>query len=110
MSLDNYSMSVLDNYRELFDMDKKIDAYFLDPIGSGFKIQDFILSENFLGRSSSDEVKVINEMLMSGEDSKFLKTVLGDEESDKIAKIQQFFIIKELQKIISEKISDLIYD
>ena len=63
MSLDNYSMSVLDNYKELFDMDKKIKAYFLDPIGSGLKVQDFLLPENFFGLGEEYKVQKINQML-----------------------------------------------
>lgn len=109
-TLDNYSMSILDNYKELFDMDKKIKAYFLDPIGSGFKIQDFILPEYFFKQTGTEEVQEVNKMLSSRDDVSFLKTVLGDEESDKIAKIQDYFKIKELDKIICGKISDLIYD
>lgn len=109
-TLDNYSMIILDNYKELFDMDKKIKAYFLDPIGSGLTVQDFLLPEDFFGQSEENKVEKINQMLSLRNDSSFLRTVLGDEGSEKIKQIQDYFNIKELDKIICGKISDLIYD
>lgn len=86
---------------ELTRIEKNFDIYFSDPINSGLKPEDFMMSEKLLPGSISisiSRLKHFNKLLMRDEDTKFLEGILSNEESDKITKIQQYFMFKQVHK------------
>lgn len=88
---------------ELIRIEKKFDIYFSDPVNSDLKPKDFMVSRKFLTDSSGKSIKLkhFNKLLINNEDVEFMEGVLGNKESDKINKIQQFFVFKQAQKKIN---------